>query len=359
MNYMPANFSKYFKNICLSFLLVALPTDGSYILKSYEFGTAGNGSDGNVSIEATGSDLQGVQKDGTYKLDIGFIYTQQADTPLAPTFSNDANWYNKLKVVINPSDNPSDAVFAIMVSDDGFNTTKYVQSDMTVGLSLGTEDYMTYSSWGGASGSMIIGLNSSTSYSIKVRARQGVFTESPWSPISSASTSALSLSFDIDIGDESFTSGESASPYLVQIGELSRQTYTVANDRVWVDLETNADSGGVVYVYSTGSGLSSSYAGHAITSMTEDLSLSGEGYGIAVDSVTQSQSGPLVAVSPYNVSDGWVGSVSSVVREIFMTSYEPIVGGRGSVAIKGRRSAVTPSASDYTSTLVFIASSTF
>ncbi len=66
----------------------------------------------------------------------------QANVPPAPTFTNPASNYDRLKVVVNPGNNASDAVFAIAISSDDFVTTQYVQSNATTGSILGSEDWL-------------------------------------------------------------------------------------------------------------------------------------------------------------------------------------------------------------------------
>jgi len=69
----------------------------------------------------------------------------KANVPGAPTFTNPSNYYNKLKIVIKHSSNPTDAQYAIAVSNDNFvSNTKYVQSDTTLGT---TPVWQTYTSW--------------------------------------------------------------------------------------------------------------------------------------------------------------------------------------------------------------------
>jgi hypothetical protein len=137
-------------------LLFAFPASTNFQLKDFGYGGGGlaNGTSSNYAIEGIAGEQNATTLDGTtYDLGPGLQFTNQANVPPAPTFTNPANYYNKLKLVLNTGNNPSDTVFAIAISSDNFATdTRYVQSDNTVGATLGLEDYRTYTSFGGASG---------------------------------------------------------------------------------------------------------------------------------------------------------------------------------------------------------------
>ena len=113
-----------------------------------------------------------------YGLPIGVRASTIASTPTAPTFTNPSNEYNRLKLTLNVGGFPTDTTYLIAISDDNFVTTKYVQTDQTIGTSVSIANYQTYTSWGGASGSWIVGLSPSTTYKIKVAALQGTATGS-------------------------------------------------------------------------------------------------------------------------------------------------------------------------------------
>ncbi|MDQ3064816.1 MAG: hypothetical protein M3Q36_00920, partial [bacterium] len=183
-------------------LFAALPSTPNYELRDFGFGSGGTAESGtvNYSLEGIAGELSGL--DGTtlnYGLRPGLLSTQLANLPSAPTISNPSNWYNKLLMVINTSNNPSDTTYAVAISDDNFVTTNYVQSDDTVGPALGLEDYRTYAGWGSGTGTTIIGLSESTTYDIKVKANQGNFTETGYGPEGTGATDVVSIAFDIDV----------------------------------------------------------------------------------------------------------------------------------------------------------------
>ena len=340
----------------LVFLISALPASNNYELGSYGFGTGGtsNSSSTNYRINGAAGEVAGSQNSTNYKAGAGVNYEQQANVPII-TISNDDNWYNKLKIIIDAQNNPSDAVFAVAISTDGFTTTQYVKSDLTIGSTLALTDYQTYTAWGGATGVMVRGLARSTVYSVKARAMRGDFTESAWGPTSSASTVDPTLVFDIDVAP---TDSSTSSPYVVDFGSLPVSTVSQPADQVWVSLSTNGESGGKVYLSGQNAGLRSTLASYTIASQTGDLSALAEGFGAQGQSATQGSGGPLSLVAPYNSAGALVGVTDTVIREMF-TAPAPVTSGRGSFTLKAKTQPLTPSGGDYAELLQAIASASF
>lgn len=339
----------------------AQPASTNYQLTDYGFGAGGSidssstnyslfGTLGQVDIESLSSTNFGIGA--------GLEFTINANVPPAPTFTNPSSYHNRLNLVLDAGGNPTDNEFAIQISTDNFSSDiRYVQNDDTVGASLGVEDWQTYADWGGGSGFDVIGLDPDTTYQVRAAARRSqYFTQSAWGPSASASTDPLTIVFDIDVAS---TDTETGAPYSVSLGDLSAGSVTTASDRVWLDLTTNAESGGFIYIYSTNGGLNSSTTSYTITSATGDLSALSEGFGIRSNSVAQSSGGPLAAQSPYNVSADNVGVTDTTIRNIYTSSGNPISGGRASFLLKAKASSITPSSSDYTETLTIIASASF
>lgn len=355
-------FIKKLKKIGLlaPLFFVILPTSPNYQLRSYDMGSGGTdigSTSPNYSMDAIlGTQNNQGSTSPNYNVNPGLLFVQEANTPSAPTWVNSDNWYNKLHVTINTSSNPTDATYAIAISDDDWATTDWVQDDNTVGDSLGIEDFQTYAAWGGASGEDVIGLSNNTNYKIKVKARHGNFTESPLGPEASASTVDLSLVFDIDV---SSSDTETGPPYQIAFGDLTAGSVSTATDKIWIDLETNAEYGGFVYIYSSNSGLKSDNLGYTISALTGNLTSQSEGFGVRSDSVGQSGGGPLAVESPYDGADENVGILDTTVRKIYNSSNSPIAAGRGSALLKAKISAITPSSSDYTDTLTIIAAASF
>lgn len=352
------NFGAY-STLITTFVFFTFPSSSSYKLKGFEFGGGGGVTDSSsYSMEGVAGEVSGEQSSSTYKLNSGLAFVQQANVPDSPTLQNNGSWYNKLLLIVNTSNNPTDTKFAIAISTDDFVTTRYVQNDNTVGDTLGIEDYQTYANWGSGSGESIIGLTPNTTYKVRARALQGKYTETGWGPASTGTaTSNVSLSFDIDIGSSS--NANTNAPYSLSMGELTLGGVTTPSDQIWIDIDTNAQLGAYVYVYDTYGGLKASNIGYTIASSTTDLASATQGYGIRAGSVSQSAGGPLAAVSPYTGTSDNVGIVNTTIREIFSTSSSSITAGRGSILIKAKTSNVTPSSRDYTDTITLVAAATF
>lgn len=344
----------------LSFtFLFALPASTNYQLKDFGYGGGGigNGASSNYSIEGILGEQNEDQLQGSaYDLGAGLQYTNQANVPPAPTFSNPSNYYNKLQLIVAAGGNPSDTLFAIAISTDNFSSdTRYVQNDNTVGATLGIEDYQTYSAWGGGSGFFVIGLAASTTYTVKVKAWQGKFTETGYGPTASAATVGQQLAFDIDV---SATNSDTNPPFTTNFGDLIAGTVTDSPEKIWVDFTTNGESGGRVYVAASNAGLLSSRAGYTIGAVTGNLTSLSEGFGAQGSTATQTSGSTFSIATLYNLSSNNVATTDTIIREIFTVS-GPVTGGRGSFLLKAKSSAVTPAATDYTETLTVIASASF
>ncbi len=335
-------------------LFFVLPASSNYQLKDFGYGGGGvgNASSSSYAIEGiAGEQNAGMLSGSTYDLGPGLQFTNQANVPPAPALTNPSLYYNKLKIVLDTGDNPTDTVFAIAISTDGFGSdTRYVQSDNTIGSTLGLEDYQTYTSWGGASGSLIIGLLSGTTYTVKVKAMQGKFTETGYGPTASVATDTPKLTFDIDVAATDVDNTVSA----INLGSLVASTVVDSAEKIWVDFVTNGESGGRVYVYGSNAGLSSARAVYTIGAVTGNLTALAEGFGAQGSTATNG----LTEATLYDQTGNTVGIVDTSIREIF-TASAPTTNGRGSFLLKAKSSAVTPAAGDYSETLTVIASASF
>lgn len=328
-------------------------------MKDFGFGSGGvgNATSSNYSLEATAGEQSANKLDGsTYSIGTGLVYTNQANVPVAPAVINSSNWYNKLRITLDTSGNPSDTLYAIAISTDNFTSdTQYVQSDQTTGATLGLEDYQTYSSWGGGAGFLVIGLSPNTNYSFKVKAIQGKFTETGYGPVANASTLGATLTFDIDV---SATDTETNPPFSTDLGTLTAGSVSTTTNKVWVDFDTNAENGGRVYVVASNTGLKSQNQNYTIGAIAGNLTSSSEGFGIQGSTATQTSGGPFVLDAAYALSSQNVGITDATVRTLFSTS-APVALGRGSFVLKAKSSNVTPAASDYQEILTLIASANF
>jgi hypothetical protein len=344
--------------VVLGLMVAALPASSSYQLGSYGFGTGGTSgtSSGNYSINGIAGDAANGQSSSTnYKVGGGANYQQQADVPLA-TLTNAAMWYNKLRLNIFPNGNSTNTKYAVAISTDNFVTTKYIRSDLTIGTTLDITNFQSYGSWGGGGGVIIRGLSRSSVYTVKAAAYRGNYTQSAFGPTSSGTTTnAPQLSFHVDV---SAIDQSTSPPYVVSFGNLLAGSVNDAPVKVWVSLDTNAESGGLVYLNDLNSGLASSATSYNIASSSSDLSSLPEGYGVQGTSATQSSGGPLALAAPFNGAGQNVGALTTVLQEIFNAS-APVTAGRGSFLLKAKTSTVTPASGDYSDILTAVAAASF
>lgn len=338
-------------------LFAALPSTGNYKLHDYGFGSGGGDmGTSNYSLEGIAGEISSpTTATSNYGLKPGLIGSRLAALPDAPTWQNPDDWYNKLRLVINPTGNPGDATYAVAISTDNFATTQYVQSDSTIGPSLGLEDFRTLTGWGGAGGMNVIGLSPNTTYKVKVKARHGATTETGFGPEATAATAQVSVVFDIDIAS---TDTETNPPYILNFGSVNPDSVNDSPQRIWVDIESNAESGAFVYAVSDNSGLLSATTGHTINAVTGNLSAMQEGVGAQNTSVASSAGGPLNVPAPYNGSGHTTGAVDGQFRQILYSS-NPLKNGRASFLLKIKTSGQTPAAPDYVDIYTMIATAAF
>lgn len=202
-------------------LAFAGPQSTSYEIKDYTFGAGGTGQGGitgasNYTIFGTAGEIDTGKLNGSslYSIGNGLTYTLKANVPAAPTFTNPASNYDRLKIIIDTGGNPTDTTFAVAISTDNFaSDTRYIQSDFTIGSGFDNTNFLDYTTWGGATGVYITGLASGTSYYVKVKARQGNFTESEYSAASNATTSDPILTFSLDSSSLNFSNLNAGNSY--------------------------------------------------------------------------------------------------------------------------------------------------
>ncbi len=236
--------------IVVCYLLVAAnsfaaPSSTNYQLRDYSFGSGGSeGSDStNFSLFGIlGEFSQGNLSSSNFKIGAGLPNTILPALPPAPAFTNPGSYYDRLHVIINTGGNPSDTTYAIAITeadDTAWNNIRYIQSDGAMGTALGLEDFLTYTAWGGATGTDITDLEPNKTYMIKVKARQGEFTETAWGPEATASTIVPSLSFGVD------------SDAIVFDELNSLNNFTDDTKSTVMTTTTNAYNGYVVYGFAT------------------------------------------------------------------------------------------------------------
>jgi hypothetical protein len=218
------------------------PSSSHFELKSYGFGSGGVASGSSTTFHLFGlSGENGGQNAGgsTKRLLGGQGGTMQAAVPPAPTFSNPGSTYDRLHLTINPGSNPSDAKYAVAITDDNWLTTRYIQDDLTIGTVLGSEDFLPYGSWGGALGTDITQLSRLTTYKVRVAAERGNFTQSGWGAESTAATVDPSLSFGVSSSSVTF------DPLTPENGHTDSTKQTI------ITTSTNAYHGYTVFGHAT------------------------------------------------------------------------------------------------------------
>jgi hypothetical protein len=343
--------------LMLSFLV--LPASTNYKMEGFSFGNGGGGNIGssNYSVEGNVGEINnGNQMIGnSYDLGAGLMFVQQANVPKAASFTNPGSYSDKLHLIIDNQNNPSDTIYAIAISPDNFVTNYFVQSDHTIGTTLTSANYQTYDLWGNSGGIDIIGLQSNTTYSVKIKAMQGKFTETGYGPVATAATVAAGLTFEIDVAP---TDIQTTPPYIINMGDLNPGSLVTSASHVWVSLTTNASNGGSVFVYGQNGGLYSTTAGYTISTVNGDLGSLSSGFGAQGVGATQVGGGPFTIDVGYTGSGGVVGLTDTLVRQIFLTA-GPLTGGRASFVLKAKSDNNTPEASDYSETLTVIAAANY
>lgn len=343
----------------ISILFAALPATSTYKLNSYGFGSGGTAgsSTSTYSLEGITGEIVGASSStSTYTVKPGFIETQQGNVPKVTLDNNSGVYYNKLHFVIDTQSNPTDATYALQISTDinFVSNVNYIKSDLTVGSTLALTDYQTYSQWGGASGSNVIGLTPGTTYYVRSKVTTGKYTETGYGPAGSQATASPSITFSLSASD-------SSNPPTVALGTLATSNPpTVAPVTINLSLDTNAVSGGNVYISGKNAGLKSpTVAGALINSATADLSSAASGFGVQKNSITQGSVGTLSVINPpYGSTANNVGLVDTTIRSIF-TSSGPLTGASATVKVIAKATLQTPAASNYSETFTLIAAGTF
>lgn len=335
-------------------LFAAVPTSTNYTLKTYDIGTGGTTSGStNYGLQAgTGSQSGTAQSSAAYTVQSDGRGVTDAAVPPAPALTNPSNYYDRLKLVLAIGGNPNDTKYLIAVSTDNFATTKYVQTDNSLGSSQAIANYQTYSAWGGSSGFLITGLSASTAYQVRVKALQGAYTGSSFGPVATASTVAPSVSFSLS------TTLTSTPPFTVGFSNITAGVVATGNADATMGLTTNANNGGSIYVKDSNAGLYSALANTTITSASTDLSSSSLGYGGQVTTTSQTSGGPINSQSPFNGISNNIGAFSATLQQLVSTS-APVTNGNATLRLKAKAAATTPSAVDYTDTITLIATMSF
>jgi hypothetical protein len=338
----------------LIFVVAVLPSSSTYKLNNYTFGNGGtSGSSGTAyGLSGTaGEQSVGVQN-GTANSNLpGHNYTQDAAVPTIAITNDTTKRYNKLLIIINTQNNPSDTLYAVAISTDNFTTTNYVKSDNTITGSLTyATDYRVYTGWGSGSGVYVIGLSPSTTYYVKAKAIRGKYTESGYGPVTSVATIGPELTFGVGTN--------TGPPNNVNFGTFTIGSVNTSSDQGTISYYTNGESGGDVFIKGANGYLNSPSTGGQIIALNGDLTAASVGWGAQASGTTQTSGGPFSALSPFNGSSNVVGNPTTSYQRLF-TSSGYVIGGSSSIIFKAKPSNTTKAANDYVETLTFIAFGSF
>jgi hypothetical protein len=330
----------------ISLLFASFSSSSNYQLQNYSIGPGATNSSSSTTYKlqgTVGEQANGSTAGSTKTANNGSVQTEQLNVPGAPTLSNGSGtYYNQLGCIINTSNDPSDTTYAIEVAtNSSFTSPSYVQASDTLGAS---PVYQSYSSWGGGSGFLIIGLSSSTTYYVKVAAKEGLFTNTEYGPYASLATVNPTITFSV-------------SPNSASLGSFLPNTI-VTSSNLSFSYATNAASGGNVYVIGKNNGFLSSSQSYLIPAYSGNLASTSQGFGIQASNPNQTSGGPLTTVSPFNGTGNTVGAESNTLQPILTTS-APIVGGTANADVQAKASSTAPAVNDYQEVFTFIAAASF
>ncbi len=326
-------------------VVASFSSSTSYKLNSYSVGPGGtnNASSTTYKAQANVGEISGTANSTTYTANTGAVQTEQINVPLAPTLSNGSGtYYNELQFTVNFTNDPTDATYAIAVSSNSFVTTNYVQS---TGLLGSSPVYQSYTAWGGSGGSYMTGLSNSTTYEVKVAAKEGQFTNTEYGAYASATTTAPSITFSV-------------SPTSISLGNLTAGSVITGGTNITASLTTDAESGANVFLIGKYGGLHSPTKSYTIAGVTGNLASLSEGFGLQGVSATQSSGGPLSLVSPYNGSANNVGTDTTAFTQVLTTADE-VSSGVGTIELQAKSAKTDPAGTDYQEVLTFSASASF
>ncbi len=327
------------------FVFASFSSSSNFQLKSYGINSGGtnNSQSTTYSLQgATGETVNGTTSSTNFTAKNGSVQTYQLNQIPAPTIGNGSNtYYNQLSCIINTVTNPTDTVYAVGVSTDSFvSNQNYVQATNTLG---GSPVFQSYASWGSGSGFIISGLSPSTTYYVRVYAKEGQFT-GVTSAIAPVATVSPTITFSV-------------SPNSSNIGTFLPNTIQTSSNLSFT-YATNANSGGNIYVNGTNNGFKSTIKSYTIPAFTGDLSSASQGFGIQATNPSQTTGGPLTKVSPFDGTGNVVGAESTTFAAIF-SSVNPLTGGAANANVQVRSLVTAPAANDYNEVFTFIAAANF
>lgn len=271
--------------------------------------------------------------------------------------------YSKARFEIDANDNPTDTLYAVMISTDNFaSDIKYVDGNNFWPETITTfnlSDFLTKSDWETPDFN-IEGLQTNTTYYIRAFALHGDFTQTEPGPIVNATTSAGSVFFDIDIANQNGITDETAPPhniYFTGAYELIGGSAPItAEKRIWMDAGTNSQGGFALLTRGVNGGLKSNTTGQTITSATANLNITSDGFGIQSEYINQDSYtylGTISAMSNYSGTGNSVGIIGTTTTKVYEAS-TPIFNGRMALKVIAKPGTDKTPASDYQETIYFL-----
>ena len=265
--------------------------------------------------------------------------------------------YNRARFEIDSKGNPSDTLYAVMISKDNFaSDIQYIDSSSFTPEGLSTHnigDFMTKNDWESQTFN-IQGLSSNTTYYIKIFALKGDFTQTDAGPVSSATTAQGSVYFDIDIAGQGQTTAESNPPYSISLQLIGGSAPTTATNRIWMDAESNTQGGFAIIMNGLHGGLYSTSTSQLLPSSTANLDLVSSGFGL--QSEYTSSNTLLSSISTetnYAGTNNSVGIISTTPNRIYQAN-GPVSEGRMALKIIAKPGTSYTAASDYQETISLI-----
>jgi len=252
--------------------------------------------------------------------------------------------YDRAKIEVDHQNNPVDTLYLVKFTEDLTGDEYYLTTSHTIDATAPTvaNNYMTICDINGIDGrtgsgctpntdwqsTNVRGLVPGTAYFVQVRALSGNFTETNFSDLSALpdfTTEYPSLSLDIDIADSSGSAAETNPEYVIDLGVLVSDIVQTAPNRIWLDMNTNSQTGMTTYVSDTYAGLNLTTGSGIIDSEDEDLdapSGSPGGYGLKTATKSQTALGPILDVGTnfQKVGANEVGNLTTSPKGIFQTN---------------------------------------
>lgn len=273
--------------------------------------------------------------------------------------------YNRAKLEINTQNNPEDVKYALQISttSDFSTNVQYIAGSNRIPKSnLTSNDFLYKCEWEGTiNGSYcvsanttyqkfnILGLTPNTLYYIRASAfkginSDGIFSQSEWGPAVTATTNNTSISFDIDIAEN--TSTETSPPYRLNINNIIPDSIFTSNNYLIFNITSNALNGTKTFIKTESNNLIHTNNIDTIPSYSGDLSLTSNGFGIRNVSATNQQTNSgylgdiIVSPLPTDFTDSGapnkVGGPTTSYTELFNSNSLPILNGISGYSFKAK-----------------------